>query len=417
MPEKNRGKDQSDALTKFWDDFERRNTGEPEFLQAVHELIETLPDGEFLSNQLPLLRILVEPERSISFRVTWEDDKGNVNVNRGWRVQFNNALGPYKGGIRFHPNVNESVLKFLAFEQTFKNALTGLPLGGAKGGSDFNPKGRSQGELRRFCQSFMTELHKHIGENRDIPAGDIGVGSEAIGYLFGQYKRISDQFVGTLTGKDPLFGGSVLRAEATGYGVVYFLEEVLSQRDESIEGKRIALSGAGNVALHAAEKFLQHGAHVLTLSDSQGYVSSENGVDAEQLKDIKKGKADGRALEDIATELDLTYKAGERLWSVNCDIAVPCATQNELDEKDAQSLVEHGCGYVVCGANMPCTPKAIHVFEDAKVVFVPSKAANAGGVAVSAFERTQNAILYDWDTDKVDNRLLDVMKSIHVCCG
>jgi glutamate dehydrogenase (NADP+) len=412
----------ADGLGRFMHGLKRRNPHEPEFIQAVCEvarsiypLLEQNPDYR----NAKILERMTEPDRVIAFRVTWEDDDGNVRVNRAWRVQFNRSIGPYKGGLRFHKNVNQSVLKFLGFEQTFKNSLTGLPMGGAKGGSNFNPKGKSQREIMRFCQSFMSELFRHIGADADIPAGDIGVGSREVGFLFGQYMRLTNQFEGALTGKGLSYGGSAIRAEATGYGAVYFLRNMLERRDESLEGKRIAISGAGNVALFAAERAIRDGAKVVTLSDSDGFLRCDAGLDEERLAEVKALKLEQRGrLRDLDGQLSGTeYNDGQAPWGVPCDVAMPCATQNELGEDAARTLVDNGVTAVVEGANMPSTDEAIRRFRSAGVLFAPGKAANAGGVAVSGFERSQNATRLSWSREDVDRRLRDIMKTIHDKCA
>ena len=397
-----------------------RNAGEPEFLQAVREVLAELEPAlerhpEYA--RAGVLAALVEPERMIQFRVAWTGDDGVPRVHRGFRVQFNGALGPYKGGLRFHPDVNAGVLKFLGFEQTFKNALTGLPMGGAKGGSDFNPKGRSDAEVMRFCQSFMTGLARHIGPETDVPAGDIGVGAREIGYLFGQYRRLRNEFSGALTGKRPGWGGSLLRPEATGYGAVYFAEEMLADKGRSLEGLRCAISGSGNVALHTAEKLIERGAIPVTLSDSSGTVHDPDGITAErlafarELKEVQRGRLSG-----YADQFGATFRPGARPWDIPCDIAFPCATQNELDAGDARALAKNGCGMVVEGANMPSTPDAVAVFLEARIAFAPGKAANAGGVAVSGLEMAQNATHTQWTRDDVDARLRSIMRDIHARC-
>ena len=398
----------------------RRNPGETEFHQAVQEFVETvmpfvLDHPEYEAAQI--LERMTEPDRIVIFRVSWEDDEGNVRVNRGWRVQFNNSIGPYKGGLRFHPSVNLSILKFLGFEQCFKNALTGLPMGGAKGGSNFNPKGKSDREVMRFCQSLMVELHRHIGEDTDVPAGDIGVGSREISYLFGQYKRMENRFTGVLTGKGLSFGGSLVRTEATGYGVVYFTQQMLQHVDQGLEGKRCAVSGSGNVAIYTAQKAAELGARVVSLSDSDGAVYDPEGIDAEKLayvQDLKERRR-GR-IREYAERFGVTYLEGQRPWSLPCDVAFPCATQNELDERDAKALVANGCQAVVEGANMPTTLGAVRVLVDNGVLFGPGKAANAGGVAVSGLEQSQNALRISWSREEVDRRLRDIMAGIHRQC-
>lgn len=406
------------------DDFielvQRRNAGEQEFLQAVTEVAETIIP--FIQEHrkyraAKVLERMVEPERVIIFRVPWLNDKGQVEVNRGFRVQMNSAIGPYKGGLRFHESVNLSVLKFLAFEQIFKNSLTGLPMGGGKGGSDFNPKGRSDNEVMKFCQSFMTELYRHVGPDIDVPAGDIGVGNREIGYLFGQYKRIRGEFTGVLTGKGFEFGGSQIRPEATGYGLIYFVLEILKRRKDTLQGKKIVISGSGNVAQFAAEKCIQEGAKVLTLSDSNGYIYNPSGIDLEGLAYIKKLKNTERGrISEYAKKYDCAYFEGKTPWEVPCDIALPNATQNELNEKDAKTLVKNGCFCVAEGANMPCTPEAITVLNQNKVSYAPGKAANAGGVAVSGLEMSQNSLRYAWTRDEVDKKLQQIMQDIHKLC-
>lgn len=408
-------------IKKFLDEVSERNQNQPEFLQAVHEVAEAIipfiEENEKYQN-LKLLERMVEPERVVMFRVTWQDDEGEIQVNRGFRVQMNSAIGPYKGGLRFHPSVNLSILKFLAFEQTFKNSLTTLPMGGGKGGSDFDPKGKSDNEVMRFCQSFMTELSRHIGADTDVPAGDIGVGAREVGFLFGQYKRIQNEFTGILTGKGRSYGGSLIRPEATGYGNVYFAENMLKTRGESFEGKTVVVSGAGNVAQYAVEKSIEFGAKVLTLSDSGGYIYDEDGIDTEKLEfviDLKNVKR-GRISEYAEKYPSAKYFEGERPWQVKCDVAMPCATQNELNGDDAKTLVENGCFCIAEGANMPCTTDAVDIFHDAKILFGIGKAANAGGVAVSGLEMSQNSLRFYWDTEKVDGRLRGIMDEIHEQC-
>jgi len=406
------------------DDFielvQRRNAGEQEFLQAVTEVAETIIP--FIQEhkkyrEAKVLDRMVEPERVIIFRVPWLNDKGQVEVNRGFRVQMNSAIGPYKGGLRFHESVNLSVLKFLAFEQIFKNSLTGLPMGGGKGGSDFNPKGKSDNEVMKFCQSFMTELYRHVGPDIDVPAGDIGVGNREIGYLFGQYKRIRGEFTGVLTGKGFEFGGSQIRPEATGYGLVYFVLEILKRRKDTLQDKKIVISGSGNVAQFAAEKCIHEGAKVLTLSDSNGYIYNPAGIDLEGLAYIKKLKNTERGrISEYAKKYSCEYFEGKTPWEVPCDIALPNATQNELDEKDATILVKNGCFCVAEGANMPCTPEAIAVFNKNKISYAPGKAANAGGVAVSGLEMSQNSLRYAWTREEVDKKLQQIMQDIHKLC-
>jgi glutamate dehydrogenase (NADP+) len=408
-------------IQKFLQHVNQRNQNEPEFLQAVTEVAESvipyIVEHDIYYGQNILMR-MVEPERVVSFRVAWIDDKEEIQVNRGYRIEMNSAIGPYKGGLRFHPSVNLSILKFLAFEQIFKNSLTTLPMGGGKGGSDFNPKGRSDTEVMRFCQSFMTELFRHIGPNRDIPAGDIGVGSREIGYLFGQYKRLKNEFTGVLTGKGVSWGGSLIRPEATGYGVVYFTQQMLINKGNSLEGKKVVLSGSGNVAQYAAEKAIQLGAKILTLSDSSGYIYDEAGIDEEKLAfimDLKNNRR-GRINEYVKAYPKASFHANKRPWEVPCDIALPCATQNELDKKDAETLVKNGCFAVGEGANMPSTPEAVHTFIAHKVLFAPGKASNAGGVAVSGLEMAQNSLRYSWTREEVDDRLKNIMSDIHQSC-
>ncbi len=398
-----------------------KNPGEAEFHQAVGEVVGSLAEyielNPYLIDQKILERI-TEPERVVMFRVPWIDDAGNIQINRGFRVQMNSAIGPYKGGLRFHPSVNLSIMKFLAFEQTFKNALTTLPMGGAKGGSDFNPRGKSDAEVMRFCQSFMTELYRHIGQDTDVPAGDIGVGGREIGFLFGQYKRIKDQFSGTLTGKGLAWGGSLLRPEATGYGLCYFAEQMLATKGESFNGKTVVISGAGNVAQHAAQKAMRLGARVVTLSDSDGYIYDPDGLDEEKMSYVfqLKNFYRGRIKEYAQKYPSAGYFPGERPWSVPCDIALPCATQNEIDQSDAQSLVKGGCICVAEGANMPSTPEAIKVFQAAGLLYAPGKASNAGGVATSGLEMSQNSIRQHWSKEEVDAQLHRIMSDIHSAC-
>jgi len=395
----------------------RQSAHEPEFFQAVQEVCEDLiPVFDRDKSYMPLFRYIMEPERVIKFKVPWVDDKGNVRVNRGYRVQFNSALGPYKGGLRFHPSVNESVIKFLGFEQIFKNSLTTLSLGGAKGGSDFNPKGKSEAEVYRFCQSFMTELQHYVGPRQDVPAGDIGVGSREIGYMYGQYKRMTRRFEGVLTGKGDGWGGSLIRPEATGYGCVFYAAEALADlRGEDLKGKRCVISGSGNVAQYTAEKLLQLGAVPLTFSDSSGFIHEPNGFSAEQvatIMDIKNG-ARGRVSDYLAHSQTATFVEGQHPWGVPCELAFPSATQNELDSDDAATLAGGGCQGVFEGANMPCTPKAIARFREAGVIFGPAKAANAGGVAVSGLEMSQNSQMLCWDRDVVEEKLQQIMRSIY----
>ncbi|MFN4762150.1 NADP-specific glutamate dehydrogenase [Gillisia sp. Q332] len=405
----------------FLDLAAKRNQNEPEFMQAVHEVAETvipfIEKNKKYQNAM-LLERMVEPERVIMFRVPWIDDKGKTQINRGFRIQMNSAIGPYKGGLRFHPSVNLSILKFLAFEQVFKNSLTTLPMGGGKGGSDFDPKGKTDNEVMRFCQSFMTELERHIGSNTDVPAGDIGVGGREVGYLFGQYKRLRNEFTGILTGKGLSYGGSLIRPEATGYGNVYFTQNMLHLKGDKIEGKTILISGSGNVAQYAAEKATQLGAKVLTMSDSGGYILDEEGIDSKKLKfimDLKNIKR-GRISEYVDEYPSAKYFEGETPWEVPCDIAMPCATQNELLVEDAKILVKNGCICVGEGANMPCTPEAVEVFQKAKILFSPGKASNAGGVATSGLEMSQNSLRYNWTAEEVDKKLHEIMRSIHDKC-
>ena len=410
----------TDDLSRFMEGVTRRNPGEPEFHQAVKEvaanIIPYIQDKP-VYQEMQILERMAEPDRVIIFRVCWEDDNGNVRVNRGYRVQFNNSIGPYKGGIRFHPSVTLSVLKFLGFEQTFKNSLTGLPMGGGKGGSDFNPKGKSNNEVMRFCQSFMTELHRHIGEDTDVPAGDIGVGAREIGYMFGQYKRLTNDFVGVLTGKGLEFGGSLIRTEATGYGAVYFAENMLHRIGDGVKDKSCVVSGSGNVATYAAEKILQLGGKVLTLSDSGGFVHDPDGIDAEKLefiKDLKQVKR-GRISEYVDTYKGASFHEG-RPWGVTCDIAVPCATQNEITLAEAKTLLANGVQVVSEGANMPTEQQGIDAFIESKILFAPSKAANAGGVAVSGLEMSQNSARISWDEEELQKLLKSIMLSIHDSC-
>lgn len=408
------------AVERFMHGLVRRNPGEAEFHQAVHEVVESVMPFVLDHPEYERARILermTEPDRIVIFRVPWEDDEGNVRVNRAWRVQFNNSIGPYKGGMRFDHSVNQSILKFLGFEQCFKNALTGLPMGGAKGGANFNPKGKSDREVMRFCQSLMIELHRHIGEDTDIPAGDIGVGSREISYMFGQYKRMENRFTGVLTGKGLAFGGSLVRTEATGYGVMYFTQNMLQHIGDSLEGKRCAISGSGNVAIYAAEKATELQAQVVAMSDSGGTIHDPAGISSEKLgfiKDLKEGRR-GR-LAEYAERYSCEYLEGRRPWSVPCDLAFPCATQNELDEGDASALIDSGCRGVIEGANMPTTLAAMHLLQDNGVLFGPAKAANAGGVAVSGLEQSQNSLRISWSREEVDERLRGIMSGIHQQC-
>ncbi len=408
-------------INGFLNEVSKRNAHEPEFMQAVTEVAQTvLP--YIVANDIyhgkNILMRMVEPERVVMFRVPWVDDNGEIQVNRGYRIEMNSAIGPYKGGLRFHESVNLSILKFLAFEQVFKNALTTLPMGGGKGGADFNPKGKSDGEVMRFCQSFMTELFRHIGPNRDIPAGDIGVGGREIGYMFGQYKRLKNEFTGVLTGKGISWGGSLIRPEATGYGAVYFAQNMLKTRGESFLGKNVVISGSGNVAQYAAEKALQLGATVLTLSDSSGFIYDSDGINQEKLAYVMqlKNTERQRIHKYLEKYPSASFHKGETPWGVACDIAMPCATQNELDEKDARTLISNGCYCISEGANMPSTPEAISQFHANHVLYAPGKASNAGGVAVSGLEMAQNSLRYSWTRDEVDQRLQDIMEDIHDAC-
>ena len=407
----------NEKLLEIIEKIKRRDPEQEEFHQAVYEVLESLEPviesrPEYLERGV--IEMMVEPERIIKFRVPWVDDNGCVRVNRGYRVQFNSAIGPYKGGLRFHPSVNESIIKFLGFEQTFKNSLTGLPMGGGKGGSDFDPKGKSDGEIMRFCQSFMTELYKYIGENTDVPAGDIGVGAREIGYMFGQYKRIRTEFVGVLTGKGLSYGGSLGRKQATGYGLCYFTNEMLSDAGKSFEGARVVISGSGNVALYAAEKAIELGATVVAMSDSNGYVYDEDGIDLDLMKQIKEIRRE--RISEYASERDgAFYRVGcKNIWTVPCDIALPCATQNELNIEGAKALVKNGCIAVAEGANMPTTPDAVALLQGNGVLFAPAKAANAGGVATSGLEMTQNSMRCSWSFDEVDAKLREIMKNIYI---
>ena len=408
-------------IDAFMEKVKATNGHEKEFLQAVHEVAEAvIPIIEETPKYkaAKILDRMVEPERTIIFRVPWLDDKGEIQVNRGFRVEFNSAIGPYKGGLRFHPSVNLSILKFLGFEQVFKNSLTTLPMGGGKGGSDFDPKGKSDNEVMKFCQSFMTELCKHIGANTDVPAGDIGVGGREIGYMFGQYKRIRNEFVGVLTGKGINWGGSLIRPEATGYGTVYFAKEMLATKGDSFKGKTVAVSGSGNVAQYACEKATELGGKVVTFSDSEGYIYDADGIDAAklafvmELKNVKRG----RISEYAAKYPTAKFVSGKRPWEVKCDVALPCATQNELNEDEAKVLVANGTMCVAEGANMPSTPEAITVFQTAKILFSPGKASNAGGVATSGLEMSQNSLRYNWTAEEVDTKLHNIMVSIHDAC-
>jgi glutamate dehydrogenase (NADP+) len=408
-------------VNRFMEWLKQRTSNEPEFHQAVSEVARTaIPyiEANRKYQGYSLMERLTEPDRVITFRVTWMDDRGRVQVNRGYRVQFNNAIGPYKGGLRFHPTVNLGVLKFLGFEQIFKNSLTGLPMGGAKGGSDFDPKGKSDAEVMRFCQAFMGELHRHIGPDTDVPAGDIGVGGREIGFLYGMYKKLRNEHTGTMTGKAPQFGGSLIRPEATGYGTVFFVEEMLKQRGEKLKDKVIAISGSGNVAQYAAEKAIQRGAKVVTLSDSSGSVYDRQGISQEklewlmELKNVRRGR-----IKEYADKFGALYIPNGKPWSIKCDIALPCATQNELDENDARELIKNGCMAVAEGANMPTTPEAVHLLQQSNVLFGPGKAANAGGVAVSGLEMSQNSLRLSWTREEVEKRLKDIMVNIHEQCA
>ena len=402
------------------DSVKAKNPNETEFLQAVHEVAETVIPyiAENKAYQTAnILNRIVEPERVIMFRVPWIDDKGGFQVNRGYRIQMNSAIGPYKGGLRFHPSVNLSILKFLAFEQVFKNSLTTLPMGGGKGGSDFDPKGKSDNEVMRFCQSFMSELSKHIGADTDVPAGDIGVGGREIGFLFGQYKRLRNEFTGVLTGKGREYGGSLIRPEATGYGNVYFAQNMLQTKGQNFGGKTVVISGSGNVAQYACEKATELGAKVVTMSDSSGFVYDKDGINPEKLAfimDLKNNKR-GR-IKEYADKFGAEFHEGKRPWSVKCDIALPCATQNELNGDEAKALVANGALCVSEGANMPCTPEAIEIFHAAKLLFAPGKASNAGGVATSGLEMSQNSLRLSWTREEVDEKLHGIMNSIHEAC-
>ena len=408
-------------INEFMEMVTKRNNHEPEFLQAVQEVAETvipyIANHDIYNGKNILLR-MVEPERLISFRVSWVDDDGEIQVNRGYRIQMNSAIGPYKGGLRFHPSVNASILKFLAFEQVFKNSLTTLPMGGGKGGSDFDPKGKSDNEIMRFCHSFMSELFRHIGHNTDVPAGDIGVGGREIGFMFGMYKKLNNTFTGVLTGKGASWGGSLIRPEATGYGTVYFAKNMLLRKEDSFEGKKVVISGSGNVAQYAAEKAIELGAVVLTLSDSGGYILDEEGINTEKLKHVMyiKNEKRGRISEYTEKYPNAKFVAGKRPWSVKCDIALPCATQNELNGDEAKALIANGCMCVSEGANMPSTPEAIHEFQKAKILFAPGKASNAGGVATSGLEMSQNSLRLSWTRKEVDDKLKDIMEDIHDSC-
>ncbi|MBT8300929.1 MAG: NADP-specific glutamate dehydrogenase [Maribacter sp.] len=408
-------------IKAFMDEVIDRNGHQPEFIQAVQEVAETvipyIVNNEIYSGKNILLR-MVEPERFVSFRVAWVDDKGEIHVNRGYRIQMNSAIGPYKGGLRFHSTVNASILKFLAFEQVFKNSLTTLPMGGGKGGSDFDPKGKSNDEVMRFCHAFMLELNRHIGPNTDVPAGDIGVGAREIGFLFGMYKKIRNEFTGVLTGKGLSWGGSRIRPEATGYGTVYFAQSMLKTKNDDIKGKTAVISGSGNVAQYAAEKVIQLGGKVVTLSDSSGYIYDKDGIDIEKLAfvmDLKNNRR-GRISEYADKYASASFHKGEKPWGVKCDIALPSATQNELNHDDAKELLKNGCICVAEGANMPSTLDAVHAFQDAKILFAPGKASNAGGVATSGLEMSQNSLRISWKRQEVDERLKNIMSDIHDSC-
>ena len=408
-------------ITGFLREIEKRNSHEPEFMQAVKEVAEDLIPyiiKQDIYHGKNILMRMCEPERVLMFRVNWVDDKGEIRVNRGYRIEMNSAIGPYKGGLRFHPSVNLSILKFLAFEQVFKNSLTTLPMGGGKGGSDFDPKNKSDSEVMRFCQSFMTELFRHIGPNTDIPAGDIGVGGREIGYMFGQYKRLKNEFTGVLTGKGVSWGGSLIRPEATGYGTVYFAEDMLNYEGNSLKGKTVTISGSGNVAQYAAEKCLHLGAKVLTMSDSNGFIYDKDGINEDKLKHIMflKNVKRSRISEYLKKYPNASYMRDKKPWGIKCDVALPCATQNELDHIDAKNLIANGCYCVAEGANMPCTIKAISEFKLNKIFYAPGKASNAGGVAVSGLEMAQNSLRYSWSREEVDEKLKQIMINIHRSC-
>lgn len=410
-----------ESVSSFIEAVAKRNPNEPEFMQAVKEVAETvipfIEDNKKYQGKM-LLERMVEPERVVMFRVAWIDDAGKTQVNRGYRIQMNSAIGPYKGGLRFHPSVNLSILKFLAFEQVFKNSLTTLPMGGGKGGSDFDPKGKSDVEIMRFCQAFMTELSRHIGADTDVPAGDIGVGGREVGYMFGQYKKLRNEFTGVLTGKGITFGGSLIRPEATGYGDVYFAQSMLATKGQNFSGKTVVVSGSGNVAQYAIEKATQLGGKVVTASDSSGYIYDEEGIDADKLAYIMeiKNVNYGRISDYVAKYPNAKFVEGKRPWEVKCDIALPCATQNELNAEEAKTLVNNGCICVAEGANMPSTPEAIEVFQEAKILFAPGKASNAGGVATSGLEMSQNSLRLSWTREEVDERLKGIMANIHESC-
>ncbi|UOK43253.1 MULTISPECIES: NADP-specific glutamate dehydrogenase [Flavobacterium] len=411
----------SQKVNDFLEVVAQRNPNEPEFLQAVREVAETvipfIEENKKYQDKM-LLERMVEPERVLMFRIAWIDDTGQIHVNKGYRIQMNSAIGPYKGGLRFHPSVNLSILKFLAFEQVFKNSLTTLPMGGGKGGSDFDPKGKSDIEIMRFCQAFMTELARHIGADTDVPAGDIGVGGREVGYMYGQYKKLRNEFTGVLTGKGITFGGSLIRPEATGYGDVYFAQSMLATRGESFAGKTVVVSGSGNVAQYAIEKATQLGGKVVTASDSSGYIYDADGIDAEKLAYIMEIKNEryGRINEYVVKYPSAKFVEGKRPWEVKCDIAMPCATQNELNGHEAKTLIANGCFCVAEGANMPCTPEAVSAFHNAKILFAPGKASNAGGVATSGLEMSQNSLRLTWTREEVDERLKAIMDDIHEAC-
>lgn len=413
-------KEASSKIQQFLDEVQRKNQHEPEFLQAIKEVAEAVipyVEKHKRYKDARILERMVEPERLIMFRVPWLNDKGEIQINRGYRIEMSSAIGPYKGGLRFHPTVNTSILKFLAFEQIFKNSLTSLPLGAGKGGADFNPKGKSRNEIMKFCQSFMTELYRHIGPNTDIPAGDIGVGGREIGYLFGQYKRLKNEFSGVLTGKGLAYGGSKIRPEATGYGCVYFAEEMLKNKNESLKAKIVGISGSGNVAQYACEKSIELGAKVVSMSDSTGYIYDKKGLNKDKLHFLMELKNErGGLLEEYAIKYHCEYIKNQRPWDLKLDIALPCATQNELNGAEADTLIKNGCILVAEGANMPCTQEAVKEFQKAKILFGPGKAANAGGVAVSGLEMTQNSIRYAWSAKKIDKKLRDIMIRIHDSC-
>ena len=414
------GNNSQEKLEGFMEGLKRRNPGEAEFHQAVYEVASSIfpyIHDKPVYHENRILERMTEPDRVVIFRVCWEDDKGNIRVNRGYRVQNNNAIGPYKGGVRFHPSVTLSVLKFLAFEQTFKNSLTGLPMGGGKGGADFNPKGKSENEIMRFCQSFITELSRHIGANKDVPAGDIGVGAREIGYMFGQHKRLTNEFTGILTGKGMEFGGSPIRTEATGYGAVYMMENMLRIKNDTLESKTCLISGSGNVATYAAEKIMQLGGKVVSMSDSSGFIHDKEGLNPEKLAYIVdlKTKRRGR-ISEYADEYGCEFHEGQRPWQIPCDLAFPCATQNEISTEEAKALIKNGCIGVSEGANMPTEQAGIEAYLDAKILFAPSKAANAGGVAVSGLEMSQNSARITWKEEELQNLLKDIMQKIHDQC-